>query len=83
MGVVFVLLRAAGKIAGGMAAATVTGVPRGFGLSLLAPGIIGIAYAVCVFHFVGQPALPLLTIVALGAMGSELAAFVITPRGDR
>jgi hypothetical protein len=81
--VAFVALRFAGKLAGGWGAARLAPLPLppGLGLSLTAPGVIGIAFAVNVGHVAHPVAGTVaLAVVALGSIASELLAFAVAPR---
>ncbi|MCL4847509.1 MAG: hypothetical protein KJ066_13310 [Acidobacteria bacterium] len=82
--VVFVLARLIGKLAGGRLAARMVGhdVPANLGVFLVAPGVIGIAFALNV-HQVTDPAVGglVLAVVALGSLLSELLALWLLPLG--
>jgi hypothetical protein len=81
--VLFVALRLAGKLAGGWWAARLApgGLSPAAGLSLAAPGVIGIAFAVNVGH-VAHPGAGVLAlgVVALGSIASELLALLLPPQ---
>jgi hypothetical protein len=85
LGVIYLLIRTAAKLAGGWAAGRVVGpVPSGnLGLSLLAPGILGIAFALNVARAAGPDAGPILAAAAFGAIGSDvIASFYTRQSGD-
>ena len=78
----YVLLRTVGKLFGGWLARRVTqaGLPDDLGLSLLTPGVFGVAFAMNVVRSAGTQSDPLLAIVILGTMGSQLIAALRRPR---
>ena len=85
LGVIYLLIRTAAKLVGGWAAGRVVGpLPSGnLGMSLLAPGILGIAFALNVVRAAGPEAGPILTVAAVGAIGSDvIASFVTRQPGD-
>jgi hypothetical protein len=85
LGVIYLLIRTAAKLAGGWAAGRVVGpVPSGsLGLSLLAPGILGVAFALNVVRAAGPDAGPILAVAAVGAIGSDvIASFTTRQSGD-
>jgi hypothetical protein len=73
-----VLLRLIGKLAGGAAAARVTGVPPALlGTVLIAPGVLGIALALNLWQVLGERALLLVAAVTVATMVSELVAALL------
>jgi hypothetical protein len=68
------LLRTVGKLAGGWVARGVAprALPPHLGMALLSPGIFGIAFAMNATRSAGPQADPLLSIVALGTIVSQL-----------
>ncbi|HEX2460962.1 MAG TPA: hypothetical protein VHJ58_12520 [Vicinamibacterales bacterium] len=76
LGVIYVLIRTAAKLAGGWAARRVVGpvASDNLGLSLLAPGILGLAFALNVVRAAGPDAAPILAVAAVGALGSDVIA---------
>jgi hypothetical protein len=81
LGAGYVVLRVAGRLAGGMVARYIVGVnaPRDLGLHLLPPGVFGVAFALNAVSTVGADASMLLGAVVVGTIGSELVA-VLLPR---
>ena len=73
---VYVLLRLAAKLLGGVIAARAIDAdePRTAALQLLSPGVFGIALALNIVRAAGPDAAGLLTIVVLGTIGSEITA---------
>ena len=85
LGVIYLLIRTAAKLAGGWAAGRVVRpVPSGnLGVSLLAPGILGLAFALNVLRAAGPDAGPILAAAAVGAIGSDvIASFTTRQSGD-
>lgn len=84
LGAAYLFLRTAGKLAGGWMARRIAGAeaPRDVGLSLLSPGILGIAFALNVLRAAGPDAAPALAVVAFGAIGSDVIALLVRPRED-
>jgi hypothetical protein len=85
LGVGYVVTRVAGKLAGGMVVrrALHLDTPRDIGLSLLPPGVFGVAFALNVASVVGADASLLLATVVAGTIGSEFVAILLTARsGD-
>jgi Kef-type K+ transport system membrane component KefB len=82
LGAGYVVLRVAGRLAGGMAARRVAGVhaPGDLGLHLLPPGVFGVAFALNAVSVAGADASTLLAVVAVGTIGSELVAVLLPPR---
>ena len=78
----FVLFRTVAKLAAAWAAGHLVGPmsPSRPGLSLLSPGILGIAFALNVARAVGGDAEPLLAAVAVGAIGCDLIARIAYTR---
>jgi hypothetical protein len=54
--------------------------PRDLGLALISPGILGIAFALNVLRSAGAEAAPMLAVVAVGAIGSDLIGTLVKPR---
>ena len=80
IGVAYVLFRTAGKLAGGWFASRIAGPALGgFGLDLTPPGIFGVAFAMNMVRAVGPDMAPLLTVVVVGTVGSELVS-ALSPR---
>ena len=77
----FVTLRVAGKLAGGWLGARVAGLPAGaVGTHLLAPGLMGLAFAVAAAEVVsGRDGALLVTTVVLGTMAAEALALGVAP----
>ena len=78
----YLLLRVAGKLAGGAVARHAAGVntPHDLGLSLLPPGVFGVAFALNAVTVVGADASVLLATVVAGTIGSEIVARFLPPR---
>jgi Kef-type K+ transport system membrane component KefB len=78
----FVLLRVAGKLAGGWLATRLAPslAPGDLGAHLLAPGLIGIAFALAAARALGAvEGTPLLTAVVTGTLVSEVIALSVAP----
>ena len=73
---VYVLLRLAAKLLGGVIAARAIDAdePRTAALQLLSPGVFGVGLALNIVRAAGPDAAGLLTIVVLGTIGSEITA---------
>ncbi|HEY5617198.1 MAG TPA: hypothetical protein VIK60_04595 [Vicinamibacterales bacterium] len=84
LGVIYLLVRTAAKLAGGWAAGHVVGpaTPGSLGMSLLAPGILGVAFALNVVRAAGSDAGPMLAVAAVGAIGSDVIASFVRPSGE-
>lgn len=83
VGVAYAVLRIAGKLVGGWVAAHVTReLPRRFGLSLSAPGVVGIAIALNVLQARGDAGATMFAIVIAGSLGAELLSLLPGPRQD-
>lgn len=82
LGVGYVVTRVVGKLAGGMVAARTVDVdaPRDLGLSLLPPGVFGVAFALNVASVAGTDAALLLAAVVAGTIGSEFVAILLPSR---
>jgi hypothetical protein len=81
--IAYVLFRMAGKLLGAWAATRVArdAAPGEIGLSLLSPGIVGIAFALNVLRAAGDDAAaPLLAVVTIGTLGSDALAALTSPR---
>lgn len=81
---VYLLLRTAGKVTGGWVAQRMAGaeLPRDVGVSLISPGVLGIAFALNVLRAAGPDADPLLSVAAAGVIGSDVIAILVRPRED-
>jgi hypothetical protein len=86
LGVVYLVCRTVGKLAGGQVARRMVdrGSPPNLGLTLLAPGVTGVAFALNVLQASGQSdwAQSLVAVVVMGSIGSELLSLVVSPRGQ-
>ncbi len=82
LGAAYLALRVVGQLAGGLVARRASGVhvPRDLGLSLLPPGVFGVAFALNAASVGGADASPLLAAVVAGTIGSELVALLLPPR---
>jgi hypothetical protein len=81
----FVVFRMAGKLAGGWLASRLTGLASAdLGAHLLAPGLLGIAFALNVHQHLARPdAAAVLTAVVIGTLASEGVAWLVAPaEGD-
>jgi hypothetical protein len=79
----YVVLRITGKIAGGWLVRRVMAadLPPQLGLSLMSPGVVGVAFALNVLQAGGPDrAAPALAVVVAGSIGSELLSFLLRPR---
>lgn len=78
----YLVLRLIGRLAGGSLATRLSGtaLPTDLGRHLLPPGVFGVAFALNAAGVAGVDATLLLGIVVLGTIGSELAAFRLSPR---
>lgn len=80
LGVAYLVLRTAGKLAGGWMAGGIVGAGTSrVGLSLLSPGILGIAFALNVLRAAGPDAASALAVVAFGAIASEFVVMLVRP----
>ncbi|HVH29820.1 MAG TPA: hypothetical protein VM818_23895 [Vicinamibacterales bacterium] len=81
VGVVYVLFRSFGKLAGGWAAGRIIlpELPRDVGRRLLAPGVLAVASAVNVLQATGtsNTTTLLLAVTVIGSLGSELLAVMV------
>jgi hypothetical protein len=70
-----------GKLAGGWCARTLAGRARmpDLGVSLLSPGIVGIAFALNALRAAGPDAGALIAIVVVGGAASEVVALLVRP----
>jgi hypothetical protein len=77
----YLLLRVAGKLLGGWLTRRVPGVaiPDSVGLTLLAPGVFGIAFALDAAAMMESSAASILSAVVLGSIGSQLLAALWRP----
>ena len=84
LGVMYLLVRTTAKLVGGWAAREMVGpaAPRNLGMSLQAPGILGVAFALNVVRAAGVEAEPLLAVAAVGAVGADVIASFIRPAGE-
>jgi hypothetical protein len=81
--VAYVLFRTAGKLLGGWLATTVARVSLpGTGLFLISPGIFGVAFAMNAVRAFGSDISPLVTIVVIGTVGSQLVSAFGQRRGE-
>jgi len=82
--VAYVLLRAAGKLTGGLLARRLwpQQVTSGFPLALLAPGAFGVAFAMSTVRAAGPQADPLLGAVVLGTIVSQILAAMTRGQED-
>jgi hypothetical protein len=82
---VYVVSRVAGKLTGCWLARalTVHDLPTDLGRRLIAPGMIGIAFALNLVQVAGQSAAAtmLLAVTVLGSLGSEVVAVLVDPQG--
>lgn len=85
VGVAYVLLRTAGKLLGGWLARGAAGhaLPRRARLHLTSPGIFGVAFAMNAVRALGPDAAALVTIVAIGTVGSQLVSALDSSAEDR
>jgi hypothetical protein len=79
---VYLLLRLAGKLAGGALARRVVGqeAPRGLVLRLLSPGVFGVALALNALTTMGPAGVVVLSAVVAGTLGAELVGLALPPR---
>lgn len=79
---VYMLLRTVGKLCGGWLARRVAraGLSDDLGLSLVSPGVFGVAFAMNVVRSAGPQSEALLAIVILGTIGSQLIAALRRPQ---
>ena len=77
----YVVFRLAGKLLGSWVASKVSAALTGvdLGMHLIAPGVIGIAFALNLHQAVGHPADVIVFAVCAGAIASELVAMIVTP----
>jgi hypothetical protein len=77
----YILLRAAGKLAGGWLVRRTPGVstPEGLGPSLLPPGIFGIAFVLNAAPMIGPSGPTVLAATVLGTIGAQLLAAMWRP----
>jgi hypothetical protein len=84
---VYLACRIAGKLIGGWIASLIAGpdVPRDLGLSLMSPGIVGIAFALNVVQAHGDPdsTTALFAIVIAGSLVSDLLSLFAPGRERR
>ena len=82
LGVVYVILRVAARLAAGTVVRRVVGVKadRDLGVHLLPPGVFGVGLALNAVSVVGTDASVLLAAVVVGTIGSELVAVLLLPR---
>jgi len=79
LGVAFLVLRSSGKLVGGWMAARVAGTvtPRQLGAGLLAPGVLGLAFALNAVRVTGPEGAIILGAATVGTVGSELIAALV------
>jgi hypothetical protein len=84
LGAGYLVLRVAGKLAGGLMAARLVGVraPRHLGLTLLPPGVFGVAFALNAVRLGADDALVLAAVV-IGTIGSDILALLLPSRSVR
>jgi hypothetical protein len=84
LGVIYLLVRTAAKLAGGWAARHMVGAaaPRNLGMTLQAPGILGLAFALNVVRAAGPDAEAMLAVAAVGAIGSDVIASFFRSGGE-
>jgi hypothetical protein len=77
----FVLFRVTGKLAGGWLATRVAAglAPGDLGAHLMAPGLIGIAFALSTVQVLGTGGMPVLTAIVAGTLVSEVVALSVAP----
>jgi hypothetical protein len=77
----FVLFRVSGKLAGGWLAARLAPsiAPADLGAHLLAPGVIGLAFAIGAVKALGPDGTAVLTAVTVGTLVSEIVALAVAP----
>lgn len=85
--VAYVVLRMAGKIAGGwllrrVAAGAGRDLPPRLGLRLLSPGVVAIAFALNATRVAGEQGDALLVIAVAGSILSEVVSLLLRPRGS-
>ena len=81
LGVVYVMLRAAGTLAGSGAARAVAGQqPGDLQRHLLRPGVFGVAFALNAASVAGGDTSLLLATIVTGTIGAEFAALLLPPR---
>jgi hypothetical protein len=82
VGAGYVVLRVAGRLAGGLTVRRLVGVhaPLDLGRHLLPPGVFGVAFALNAISVAGADASMLLAAVVVGTIGSELVALRLPPR---
>jgi hypothetical protein len=83
LAVAYVLFRTAGKLLGGWVATRVSRVALpDIGLHLTSPGIFGVAFAMNAVRAFGSDVSPLIAIVVIGTVGSQLVSAVGQPRRE-
>jgi hypothetical protein len=84
LGVIYLLVRASAKLAGGWAVRHVAppSASGNLAMSLLAPGILGVAFALNVVRAAGTSAEPMLAVAAVGAIGSDVIASFVRSNED-
>ena len=77
----YVVFRLAGKLLGSWVASRIGPALTGadLGMHLIAPGVIGVAFALNLHQAVGHPADVIVFAVCAGAIASELVAVIVTP----
>ena len=79
MATIYLLLRLTGKLAGEWIARRMRGAegPRSLATALIAPGIMGVAFALNVLRAGGPDTAPVLAVAVAGTFGSELLALIV------
>jgi hypothetical protein len=84
---IYVASRICGKLIGGRLARMVVmhDLPADLGRRLIAPGMIGVAFALNIVQVAGQSAAAtmLLAVAVIGSLGSELIAVLMDPQGGQ
>jgi uncharacterized membrane protein SirB2 len=77
----YLVLRTAGKLAGGWIAGRIVApeLPAHLGLYLLSPGVIAVAFALNASQAAGDRAGPILALVVAGSIGAEVLALFVRP----
>jgi hypothetical protein len=83
MAIVYLLLRVVGKLAGGWLVRRIVGaeLPAGFGLQLLSPGVIAVAFALNAELVAAGPAGSILSIAVAASIGSDILAMLALRSG--
>jgi hypothetical protein len=80
LAIVYLALRVVGKMSGGWLVRRIVGpeLPRGFGLRLLSPGVIAVAFALNAELVAAGPPGAILGIVVAASIGSDLLAMFVS-----